>query len=180
MAITSTTFQGVTFNLLVEEFADRDAAGRLNAYLASTYKIEKGTSARLLIRRSRLPGAAAAMRDEIERDGIQAFRRFSTSENSHSRIEGNHNASPAYPDPSHRHVRLRGPVHIGDQSPCGGRSRQSRSLHHRATSHRGQAGQEHVAKCNLELIQELDIEIQELVYRFNSRTRGVVLMQRVL
>jgi hypothetical protein len=76
MAITSTTFQGLTFNLLVEEFADRDTAGSLNGYLASIYRIEKGTSVRHLIRRSRLPGAAAAMREEIERDGIQAFRRF--------------------------------------------------------------------------------------------------------
>lgn len=76
MAITSTTFQGLTFNLLVEEFADQDTAGRINGYVASIYKVEKRTFARFLIRRSRLPGAAAAMRDEIERDGIQAFRRF--------------------------------------------------------------------------------------------------------
>ncbi|MGO7727948.1 hypothetical protein [Rhizobium leguminosarum] len=76
MAITSTTFQGLTFNLLIEEFADRDPAGRINGYVASIYKVEKRTSARLLIRRSRLPGAAAAMRYEIERDGIQAFRRL--------------------------------------------------------------------------------------------------------
>jgi hypothetical protein len=76
VAITSTTFQGLTFNLLVEEFADRDTAGRLNGYLASIYRIEKGTSVRRLIRRSRLPGAAAEMKKQFDRDGIQAFRRF--------------------------------------------------------------------------------------------------------
>lgn len=76
MAITNTIFQGLTFNLLVEEFADQDTTGRINGYVASIYKVEKKTFARILIRRSRLPGAAAAMRNEIERDGIQAFRRL--------------------------------------------------------------------------------------------------------
>lgn len=76
MAITTTTIRGLTFNLLIEEFLDRDAGGQLNGYLASVYKVEKETSARHLIRRSRLPGAAEAMKREIQRDGIQAFRRF--------------------------------------------------------------------------------------------------------
>lgn len=76
MAITTTIFQGLTFNLLVEELADQDTTGRINGYVASIYKVEKKTFARLLIRRSRLPSAAAVMRNEIERDGIQAFRRL--------------------------------------------------------------------------------------------------------
>ncbi|MBB6179842.1 hypothetical protein HNQ75_001810 [Rhizobium flavum] len=79
MPITCTTFQGLTYNLLVEEFADRDAVGQLNGYLASIYRIEKTTSVRRLLRRSRLPGAADEMRRELERDGIQAFRRFQNS-----------------------------------------------------------------------------------------------------
>ncbi|RYG91066.1 MAG: hypothetical protein EON58_18975 [Alphaproteobacteria bacterium] len=76
MAITTTTFKGLTFNILVEEFNDRDALGRLNGYLASIYRQDRDTSARHLIRKSRLPGAADVMKREIQRDGIRAFRRL--------------------------------------------------------------------------------------------------------
>ncbi|MBY5826312.1 MULTISPECIES: hypothetical protein [Rhizobium] len=77
MTISTTTFEGLTFNVLVEEFHDQDASGRLNGYLASVYKQDKHTSVRHLIRKSRLPGAADDMKREIQRDGIQAFRRLS-------------------------------------------------------------------------------------------------------
>lgn len=77
MAITTTTFRGTVFNILVEEFHDQDAGGRLNGYLASIYKEDRITSARHLIRKSRLPGAADIMKREIQRDGISAFRRLS-------------------------------------------------------------------------------------------------------
>ncbi|MBN9054318.1 MAG: hypothetical protein J0H80_11225 [Rhizobiales bacterium] len=76
MATTTTRFQGLTFNILVEEFHDKDADGRLIGYLASIYTQDKGTAVRHLIRRSRLPGAASDMKREIEREGIQAFRRL--------------------------------------------------------------------------------------------------------
>ena len=76
MAITTTTFRGLAFNVLVEEFHDRDTSGRLNGYLASIYREDRNTSARHLIRKSRLPGAADIMRQEIERDGIRAIRRL--------------------------------------------------------------------------------------------------------
>lgn len=76
MAVTTTTFRGLTFNLLIEEFHDRDSGGHLNGYLASVYAQDRTTSALRLIRRSRLPGTAAIMRQEIRRDGIQAFRRL--------------------------------------------------------------------------------------------------------
>lgn len=76
MAITTTTFRGLTFNVLVEEFHDRDTSGRLHGYLASIYREDQNTSARYLVRRSRLPGAAEIMRQEIQRDGIRAFRRL--------------------------------------------------------------------------------------------------------
>lgn len=74
MAIRTTVFRGLAYNVLIEEFHDRDAAGHLNGYVASIYV--ETASARHLIRRSRLPGAAEHLRREIERDGIQAFRRF--------------------------------------------------------------------------------------------------------
>lgn len=76
MAITTTTLKGLVFDVLIEEFADRDATGRLNAYLASVYTREKGTMARRLVRRSRLPGFADLMKHEVERDGLLAFRRL--------------------------------------------------------------------------------------------------------
>lgn len=74
MAIRSTVFKGLTYNILVEEFHDRDAAGHLNGYVASIYF--ETSSGRHLVRRSRLPSTAESLRREIERDGIQAFRRF--------------------------------------------------------------------------------------------------------
>lgn len=74
MAIRSTVFKGLTYNILVEEFQDRDSAGHLSGYVASIYV--ETASRRHLVRRSRLPGAAEHLRREIERDGIQAFRRF--------------------------------------------------------------------------------------------------------
>ncbi len=76
MAITTTTFRGLTFNIVVEEFHDRDTSGRLNGYLASFYKEDRITSARHLIRKSRLPGAADIMKREVQRDGIRVFRRL--------------------------------------------------------------------------------------------------------
>lgn len=74
MAMRSIVFKGLTYNILVEEFHDQDAARHLNGYVASIYV--ETASRRHLIRRSRLPGVAEKLRREIERDGIQAFRRF--------------------------------------------------------------------------------------------------------
>lgn len=76
MAVRTTVFKGLAYNVLVEEFHDKDASGRLNAYLASIYMEDRATATRHLVRRSRLPGAAEMMRREIARDGIQVFRRL--------------------------------------------------------------------------------------------------------
>ncbi|MGO6935872.1 hypothetical protein ACCS97_29530 [Rhizobium ruizarguesonis] len=76
MTTTKTRFQGLTFNILVEEFHDKSADGRLIGYLASIYTQDKVSAERRLIRRSRLPGAATEMKLAIEREGIQAFRRL--------------------------------------------------------------------------------------------------------
>lgn len=76
MKISTTIIPGLAFDLLIEEVNHRDAGGRLLCYLASIYRQNKGTSVRHLVRRSRVPGAADVMRREIERDGIQSFRRF--------------------------------------------------------------------------------------------------------
>ncbi|MGX5722826.1 hypothetical protein [Shinella zoogloeoides] len=75
MAIKTTTIKGLAFDLLIEEVNERTKAGGLICYLASIYRVEKGTGAKQLIRRSRLVGAADEMRREYERDGIRALRR---------------------------------------------------------------------------------------------------------
>ncbi len=76
MEIKTTTIPGLTFSVQVEEVNYRDSVGGLICYMATLYRIDMKTSARHLIRRSRIPGAAAEMKKEFERDGIQAFRRL--------------------------------------------------------------------------------------------------------
>ncbi|MEW9616565.1 hypothetical protein AB3G45_22410 [Shinella sp. S4-D37] len=76
MVIKRTTIKGLAFDLLIEEVNERTSAGGLICYMASVYRVEKGTGAKQLIRRSRLPGAADEMRRQYERDGLQALRRL--------------------------------------------------------------------------------------------------------
>lgn len=76
MQIRTTTIPGLTFCVQVEEVNHRDQFGGLICYLASLYRLDPKTQARHLVRRSRIPGAAAEMRNEFQRDGIQAFRRL--------------------------------------------------------------------------------------------------------
>ncbi|NTE66175.1 hypothetical protein G6M85_11200 [Agrobacterium tumefaciens] len=77
MTVKTTLIPGLTFNLMIEEVNERAPCGALLCYIASIYAIEKTTSVRRLIGRSRLPGAADQMKRDVQRDGIQAFRRFS-------------------------------------------------------------------------------------------------------
>lgn len=76
MQIRTTTIPGLTFAIQIEEVNHRDSLGRLICYLASLYRLDPKTHARHLVRRSRIPGAAAEMRNEFQRDGIRAFRRL--------------------------------------------------------------------------------------------------------
>lgn len=76
MRPTTTTIPGLTFDLLVEEINHRDNSGGLLCYMARVYKRDKATGAMQLLRRSRLPGSAAELKKEYQRDGIQAFRRL--------------------------------------------------------------------------------------------------------
>ncbi|MCZ7891052.1 hypothetical protein O9X99_05160 [Agrobacterium salinitolerans] len=76
MEIKRTTIPGLTFSVVVEEVNHRDALGGLICYLASLYRLDPKTQARHLVRRSRIPGAAAEMRNEFQHDGIRAFRRL--------------------------------------------------------------------------------------------------------
>ncbi|MGO7911763.1 hypothetical protein ACC702_09330 [Rhizobium ruizarguesonis] len=58
------TIQGLTFNLIVEEVNETDAAGYVLLYVASVYLQVRGRGRLYLVRRSRIPGAAA----HLERD----------------------------------------------------------------------------------------------------------------
>lgn len=76
MEVTTTTIPGLTFNVQIEEVNHRDRLGGLICYLATLYRLDQTTDTRHIIRRSRIPGTADAMRHEFQRDGIQAFRRL--------------------------------------------------------------------------------------------------------
>lgn len=75
MALTTTKFRALTFTILVEEVDDRTPSGQLLFYLASVYRLPDGGGKQLL-RRSRLSGAAAALKSEYQRGGIQVFDRL--------------------------------------------------------------------------------------------------------
>ncbi|MFK3777272.1 hypothetical protein [Agrobacterium sp. NPDC089420] len=79
MQVKTTTIPGLIFAVQVEEVNHLDPVGGLICYLASLYRIDPKTSARTLLKRSRIPGAAADMKREFQRDGIQAFRRYQTA-----------------------------------------------------------------------------------------------------
>lgn len=76
MQVTTTTIPGLTFSIQVEEVNHRDQFGGLICYLASLYRLDPKTSARHLVRRSRIPGTADDMKREFQQGGIQAFRRL--------------------------------------------------------------------------------------------------------
>jgi hypothetical protein len=78
MRIDITTIRGLAFNLLIEEAHDRDQQGGTLCYFADIYRQDKASGSKRLIRRSRLPETAAAIRRDVERDGIQALRQFAT------------------------------------------------------------------------------------------------------
>ncbi len=76
MAVRITRIIGLHVDIVVEEFDDKDAAGRLNAYVAVIYKQAKNSSCKTQIGRSRIPDAASEIRREIKSGGLQAFRRL--------------------------------------------------------------------------------------------------------
>lgn len=73
MAVLMVILRGATFDLQVEEVNERDIEGRVLLYVASIYKQHRGSAKRCLLRRSRLPGAAAEMAREIRLRGVSAF-----------------------------------------------------------------------------------------------------------
>ncbi len=76
MRQTITRIRGLTVNIEVVEITQNDASGGTLWYFAAIYLQRRGSAEKELIRKSRLPGAAAALKAEIQRDGIQAFDRI--------------------------------------------------------------------------------------------------------
>ena len=72
----TTVIKGLSFNILVEEVQHIDGKGGLICYVASIYLQEHGAIEKRLVRRSRIVGAAADLKQQIKRDGIQVFDRF--------------------------------------------------------------------------------------------------------
>jgi hypothetical protein len=66
----------LTVNIEVIEVQQRDQNGVPIWYFAAIYAQRHGSTMKTLVRKSRLPGAAAELRKEIQRDGIQAFDRI--------------------------------------------------------------------------------------------------------
>lgn len=76
MRQTITKIRGLTVNIEVIEIHQQDATGGTIWYYAAIYVQRHGSAERKLVRKSRLPGAAAALKAEIHRDGIRAFDGF--------------------------------------------------------------------------------------------------------
>lgn len=76
MRQTITKIRGLTVNAEVVEVCQTDQNGGLICYIAAIYIQKIGSAEKTLVRKSRLPGAAAELRREIERDGLQAFRKL--------------------------------------------------------------------------------------------------------
>lgn len=76
MRQTVTRIRGLTVNVIIEEVQHQHATGGLICYIASIYIQPHGSAEMRLVRRSRLPGAAAELKKEIQRDGLRAFGRL--------------------------------------------------------------------------------------------------------
>ncbi|MDR6820226.1 hypothetical protein J2X76_005423 [Neorhizobium sp. 2083] len=66
----------MTVNIEVVEVCQTDQNGGVLCYVAAIYTQAHGSTEKTLVRKSRLPGAAAELKKEIQRDGIRAFDRI--------------------------------------------------------------------------------------------------------
>ncbi|WQO64686.1 hypothetical protein U8C40_16345 [Sinorhizobium medicae] len=73
---TVTRIKGLTVNIEVVEMSHADNNGGILCYVAAIYIQPHGSAEKRLVRKSRLPGAAAELKREIQRDGLRAFDRL--------------------------------------------------------------------------------------------------------
>ncbi|MDX0409910.1 hypothetical protein GOC69_03500 [Sinorhizobium medicae] len=78
MRQTITRIRGLTVNIEVVEVCQTDQNGGILCYVAAIYVQAHGSTERKLIRKSRLPGAAAELRKAIQKGGLQTFRNLTT------------------------------------------------------------------------------------------------------
>ncbi|TPP11517.1 hypothetical protein [Rhizobium glycinendophyticum] len=71
-----TKIRGLTVNVEIVEVSQSDKNGGILCYVAAIYIQPHGSAKKTLVRKSRLPGAAEAVRAEIRKDGLQAFHRL--------------------------------------------------------------------------------------------------------
>lgn len=76
MRQTITKIKGLTVNIEVVEVCQTDGNGGFLWYYAAIWIQKHGSVEKTLVRKSRLPGAAAALKAEIKRDGLRAFDRI--------------------------------------------------------------------------------------------------------
>jgi hypothetical protein len=74
MATKLKIIDGLSFNLVVEEVNEIDRSGHVLLYVASIYLQVRGTERLHLIRRSRVPGAAAHLEREARLGRIDIGR----------------------------------------------------------------------------------------------------------
>ncbi|SSC64529.1 hypothetical protein [Ciceribacter selenitireducens] len=68
-----TKIKGLTVNVEIVEVSQADKNGGILCYVAAIYIQAHGSAEKRLVRKSRLPGAAAELKREIQRDGLRAF-----------------------------------------------------------------------------------------------------------
>ncbi|MCB2403571.1 hypothetical protein [Rhizobium ruizarguesonis] len=76
MRQTITRIRGLTVNVEVVEVCQMDQNGGILCYVAAIYAQQIGSLEKRLVRKSRLPGAAAALKAEVQRDGIRFFEEW--------------------------------------------------------------------------------------------------------
>jgi hypothetical protein len=76
MRQTITKIRGLTVNIEIIEVSHKDLHGGTIWYHAAIWVQRHGSVEKTLVRKSRLPGAAAELRKEIQRDGLRAFDRL--------------------------------------------------------------------------------------------------------
>ncbi len=73
MRQTVTRILGLTVNIEIVETSQTDSSGGILYYVAAIYVQVRGADRRL-VRKSRLPGAAMQLKNDIEKHGLQVFR----------------------------------------------------------------------------------------------------------
>ncbi len=75
-AQTGARIKGLTVNIKVVKMSHADNNGGILCYIAPIYVQPHGSADKMLVRKSRLPGAAAALKAEVKRGGLRAFDRL--------------------------------------------------------------------------------------------------------